>query len=103
MRFSKDNLIYSGGYLDYVDPEGKKKFVARFKHMPSSKGTFITFLIKHFTVEEFFARSDADETPLDILQSKGYLLPHIKKVLKSKGYPMSPDGYEHYLQDLVYS
>ena len=103
MRFSKDNLIYSGGYLDYVDPEGKKKFVARFKHMPSSKGTFITFLIKNFTVEEFFARSDADETPLDILQSKGYLLPHIKKVLKSRGYPVSLDGYEHYLQDLVYS
>jgi len=103
MLFNKDNLIYSGGYLHYVDPEGKQKFVARFKHMPSSKGTFITFLIKNFTVEEFFDRSDAEEAPLEILQSKGYLLPHIKKVLKSVGYPVSPDGYEQYLKNIVYS
>jgi hypothetical protein len=55
--FIKDNF-YGSEYVDY-NIDGKSKFVARFKYKRGSKGSFITFLIKNFTVEEYFGRLDA--------------------------------------------
>ena len=73
------------------------KFVARFKR--GGRGPFLTFLIKNFTVEEYFSRLEAGEAPLTILQSKGYLQPHIKKWLKEGGYEVSPAGVEQMIKN----
>jgi len=61
----------------------------------------MTLLRKKFTVEEYFARLDAGETPVDIAESKGYIMPHIKKWLKRDGYPTTPAGYKQYIADKV--
>ena len=71
------------------------KFVARFKR--GGRGSFLTFLCKNFTVEEYFSRLDGGEPPLTILESKGYILPHIKKYLKEGGYPVTLAGYRNFL------
>jgi len=92
--FTKENLIIEGKYLTYV-PDGKyssNKFVARFR--TAGVGSFATCLRKNFTVEEYFARIEAGEGPLPIAKSKGYILPHIKKELKRRGFPLSNAGYE---------
>jgi hypothetical protein len=82
---------------EYVNYGGK--FVARFKR--GGKATFLTFLAKNFTVEEYFGRLEAGEAPLKILESKGYLLPHIKKLLKEVGYEVSVVGFKQYIEDQV--
>lgn len=85
-KFTQQNLIKNGEYLMYV-PEGctdhrQQKFVARFKYGRSGMGSFRSFLIKFFTVEEYFSRHETGEAPLTILESKGYILPHIKRWAK---------------------
>ena len=99
--FTKENLIVEGKYLTYR-PDGEyssSKFVARFK--VAGIGSFATILRKKFTVEEYFARLDAGESPLPIAKSKGYILPHIKKELKRRGYPLSNAGYEQMIDEDV--
>ena len=96
--FKKENFRKDGMYLSYVldetsefyDPQEnyRGKFVARFKYQRGAAGTFQTFLIKNFTVEEYFDRLTAGEAPLTILESKGYILPPIKR----RGYPVTPEG-----------
>jgi len=94
-KFTKENLIAQGKYLTYM-PDGfntpykDRKFVARFR--TAGIGSFATCLRKNFTVEEYFARMDAGESPLPIAQSKGYILPHIKRWIKEAGYPVTPAG-----------
>ena len=96
-QFTKENLITEGKYLTYM-PEGyntpyaDRKFVARFR--TAGVGSFATCLRKNFTVEEYFGRLDAGESPLPIAESKGYLLPHIKRWLKKDGYPVNTAGYK---------
>ena len=103
-NFTKDNLVSDSMYVFYV-PEGEtrwspaRKFVARFKYAGDSKGPFMTFLRKNFTVEEFFARVDAGESPLPILESKGFMLSHIKKWLKRDGYPVTQAGFRQFMAD----
>ena len=75
------------------------KFVARFKR--GGKASFLTFLVKNFTVEEYFGRLAAGESPLKILEAKGYLLPHIKKILKGAGYEVSVAGFKQYIEDQI--
>ena len=96
--FTKENLIIEGKYLTYI-PQGigqtqwpDRKFVARFK--VAGIGSFATCLRKNFTVEEYFGRLDAGESPLPIAESKGYILPHIKKMIKAAGFPVTPGGKE---------
>lgn len=88
-------------YVSYVFPDGAVKFVARFKYAKSSRPSFLTFLTKNFTVEEYFARLEKGESPLDIARSKGFIQPHIKKLLKAQGYPVTPAGFEQLVQDNV--
>jgi len=94
-KFTKENLITEGKYLSYM-PDGyntpykDRKFVARFR--TAGIGSFATCLRKNFTVEEYFARMDAGESPLPIAQSKGYILPHIKRWMKEGGFPITPAG-----------
>ena len=89
-EFSGSEIVSYGG-----------KFVARFKR--GGKASFLTFLTKNFTVEEYFGRLAAGEAPLKILESKGYLLPHIKKYLKDNGYEVSKAGFDKYIQEQVTS
>jgi hypothetical protein len=99
-KFNKDS--FSGTeYVNYFTPEGTSKFVARFKYVRGSKASFLTFLTKNFTVEEYFGRLEKGESPLAILQSKGYMQPHIKKHLKELGYPVTQAGFEQLVQDNV--
>ena len=98
--FIKGNF-YGTEYVDYTNPvDGTTKFVARFKYVRGTKASFLTFLTKNFTVEEYFARLES-ESPLEILQSKGFIQPHIKKMLKAQGYPVTKAGFEQLVQDNV--
>jgi hypothetical protein len=102
-KFTKETLIDSNGWLSYAPhgwstPHAERKFIANFCKRRSGKDTFITFLIKNFTVEEYFAMLDAGMAPLDIAKTKGYLLPHIKKWLKERGLPQTQDGFRIMIQ-----
>ena len=90
-KFQKPEFHFHGGYLTYQD-----KFVARFKYMPRNLGGFRSFLIKHFTTEEYFGRLEVGESPLPILESKGYLSSHIKRWLAQAGLPKTREGYEEF-------
>jgi hypothetical protein len=95
-KFTKDS--FSGTeYVNYADG----RFVARFKYARGSRASFLAFLAKNFTVEEYFARLSSNESPLAILQSKGYVQPHIKKMLKAAGLPLTPAGFEQLVQQRV--
>jgi hypothetical protein len=103
-KFTKENLITEGKYLSYMPngydtPYKDRKFVARFR--TAGVGSFATCLRKNFTVEEYFDRMDAGESPLPIAESKGYLLPHIKKWLKQGGYPVNKAGQKQMIADQV--
>ena len=97
-KFAKTDFVNNGGYVTYGTD---RKFVARFKYARGGAGSFITFLIKNFTVEEYFAQLDAGVAPLKIVEEKGYLLPHIKTWLKRDGYEVSKAGYEQFIADRV--
>ena len=101
--FQKEMFEARGECVTYFAGGERSKVVARFKYQKSGKASFISCLIKNFTVEEYFSRMEAGESPLKIAESKGYLLPHIKKHLKSVGYPSTPAGFEQYLNDRVES
>ena len=96
----RDSLIKEGKYLFYQPAGGTyvdRKFVARFR--TAGVGSFATCLRKNFTVEEYFGRLDGGESPLPIAESKGYVLPHIKKWLKQGGYPVTPAGFKQMIRD----
>lgn len=99
MKFERAKFDYHGGYLTY---EGK--FVARFKHVPANRPTFVTFLIKNFTVEEYFEATSGngiENTPVKVLESKGYVAAHIRKMLKQEGYSQDRAGFDAYLNAQV--
>lgn len=90
--FLKEQFSINREYVHY-----NGQFVARFKHKPGSKGSFITFLIKNFTVQEYFAAMDSGLAPLQIVEAKGYILPHIRKWLKDAGLPQTREGLNMFL------
>lgn len=93
--FARDRFHNYGGYLTYWAPDTPRPvFIARFKYARDGVATFITHLIKHHTVEGYLAAIEAGVTPLHIVQETGYLLPHIKKWLKARGYPVTLAGYD---------
>jgi hypothetical protein len=77
--FAKTNFEYHGGYLHY-NTGTERKFVARFKHRgPVTKAKFIKTLIKHYSVEGYFARlggayNPKGEAPLQILMNDEILV-----------------------------
>ena len=75
------------------------KFVARFKR--GGRGSFLTFLCKNFTVEEYFALLDAGEAPLKILESKGYVSPRVQKLLTGIGLSPTLKGKEQYIMSQI--
>ena len=91
MKFEKSKFNYHGGYLTY-----NNRVVARFKHCPRDKGRFVTFLIKNFTVKEYFEKS-AEQSPAKILQEKGYVSTTVRMLLKAHGFPQTVQGFSDYL------
>ena len=86
MKFKRDQFTYFGGCLNYTDDNGTERFVARFKYAAtSSRGTWVTFMVKNFTVEEYFLALE-DSTPLQVMQGRGYVLSHIKTWMKRDGW-----------------
>jgi hypothetical protein len=103
--FTKTNLKKDGDYLYYC-PEGcspyasEARFVARFKYAAkSSIGPFATCLRKNITAEDFFARIDSGDSPLDIVESFGFVHSHIKSWLRKDGYPTTQEGYRRWAED----
>jgi hypothetical protein len=86
-NFTKENLTIHSDTVMYGD-----QFVMRNKHHRAAQRGMITFLIKNFTVEEYFGLRGTGHMPLTILESKGYILPHIKKWLKEAGLPLTLAG-----------
>lgn len=87
-KFEKSKFILTSNWLHY---DGR--FVARFK-VRGEAASFKSFLCKNFSVEEYFAALDSGMNPLPILQTKGYVMAHIKRWLKEAGYPQTQAGYE---------
>jgi hypothetical protein len=100
-KFVKGMFQINGDFITYCDGTNTKKVVARFKYAKSSQASFISFLIKNFTVEEYFTRLKTEYSPLAILQSKGYMLAHVKKLLKDAGYSTDKAGLDAYVANRV--
>lgn len=81
--FVKSNFEYHGGYLHY-NTGTERKFVARFKHRgPITKAKFQAALIKHYSVEAYFARlagpyNPYGEVPFQIMMNDGIILRDIE-------------------------
>jgi len=91
MNFEKENFNMGSGSERWVSYNGK--FVARFKHFRPARSAscFVSFLCKNFTVDEYFNMLNAPMSgttrtmaPLEILQTKGYISPAQKHVMKLK-------------------
>jgi hypothetical protein len=67
---------------EWVSYGQEHEFVARFKYGRSGKASFVTFLIKNFTTEEYFGALKEGGSPGEVLQAKGYMSPHVKKAVK---------------------
>jgi hypothetical protein len=88
-KFNPEQFVYDGMYLQY-----QGQFVARFKR--GGKAEFVKFLVKNFTVEEYFFALERLQ-PMEILQHKGFVSPAIKKVLKIWGFEPTQAGMQAYL------
>ena len=71
MKFEKKLFVKDGPYCMYP-VNGKLTFVARFKHVPTRRTKFVAFLIKNFTVEEYFDALAFGESPLGAAMQKGF-------------------------------
>ena len=75
------------------------RFVARFKR--GGRGDFLNFLVKNFTVEEYFSELDQGVAPLTILESRGYINPNVRKALIACGFAPTVEGKRQYLAQQV--
>lgn len=100
-KFIKDQFSYNGGFLMYGQYPDRPRFVARFKYRGGDKAGFLSFLIKNFSPEEYFARLDANETPVAILESKGYVSATVKKILKQAGFAPTIEGKRRFVENRI--
>lgn len=96
-KFARDSFDFFGGYLTY-GPE--RRFVARFKYNRRDKAGFISFLIKNFTVEEYFGMygDGLNMSPVAILETKGYVSTTVKSSLKFLGLPQTQEGFKQLIK-----
>jgi hypothetical protein len=92
-KFVKENFNYDGMYLSY-----QGEFVARFKR--GGMATFRNFLVKNFDVNEYF-NARLTDSPLPILEAKGYVTPSMKKSLIRMGYEPTQAGKTAYINSLI--
>lgn len=104
-QFKKENFDMGEGSERWVTYyiEGKGyQFIGRFKYMNPGRcaNHFVKFLIKNFTVEEYFKLVNEDRmSPLHVLQTKGYVNYNVTQQLKEKGYPITQEGFNRMIQD----
>jgi hypothetical protein len=94
-QFDK-NKFHGASIVHYGDDF---RFVARFKY--GGKAAFLKFLAQNFTVEEYFQELAKGTPPLRIVEARGYVQPHVKKILKAEGYPQTPAGMRQYIAESV--
>jgi hypothetical protein len=94
-KFDKEMFSFDGMYLTYG---AERKFVARFKR--GGMASFKSFLIKNFAVEEYFTLS-ADMAPLEILATKGFVMPSTAKMLKKFGFEPNAAGQKAYINAVL--
>tara|TARA_R110002073_G_scaffold91121_1_gene214654 strand:- start:236 stop:577 length:342 start_codon:yes stop_codon:yes gene_type:complete len=97
-------LTYDEVYgADKIHPSriGKKKeaFIARFKYSTGGMSAFKKFLCDNFTIEEYLDLLDSGLAPITALETKGYMSPAIKKMLKEQGYPQTQEGQTQMLKE----
>lgn len=75
--FNRKDFNTGGEYLTYG---ADRRFVARFKYRgtPMTKAKFITALVRHYSIEEFFARTERRNgqpgtAPLRVLLDDGVI------------------------------
>lgn len=85
--FNKADFDMGHGGERWVMYGPERRFVARFKYMrPGANANhFVKFLIKNFTVEEFFGLIDTGMTPAKVLETKGYVNLNTLAAWKSMG------------------
>lgn len=100
-KFIKENFQIETGYKGVTSylHNGKHEFIAR--HCVKGAKGFASFIMKNFTVEEYLGRLAAGEMPLTVVQSKGYVQPHVKKWMKAAGYTVfNQETQEHWFQNV---
>lgn len=109
--FNKDLFEYDGMYLMYLGDQGtfnqyytepchpsrlgtvKAMFIARFKYGRKPFKTWINFIVKNFTVEEWATLEKQGESPVGIMKSKGFLDAGEKKLCKKHNLSATVSNY----------
>jgi len=113
--FNKDLFQFDGMYLMYAGDQGefnqyyaepchpsrlgkvKEMFIARFKYGRKPYKTWINFIVKNFTIEEWAtlaAKDGMESSPVAIMKSKGYLEASEKKLCKKYGMKPTVENYQ---------
>jgi len=111
--FVKEHFNWDGMYLMY-QPNGftesesgyrylsntDMKFIARFKYGSKPWKTWVNFMVKNFTQEEYF-KLEKESSPLAAMESKGWFHPSalIKREMKTRGYPATKAGQIQMIKD----
>lgn len=103
---TKSDFTVFSGYVSLINEDGSRTFIARFKYAAtSSANPFVTFVCRNFTKEEVIAMidsvNDGSAPVYKAAQDKGFLLSHVKTMLRRGGYEVSRAGYEQMLDDQV--
>jgi len=83
--FQKEKFVWDGMFLTYGE---NRDFIARFKYGRKPYKTWINFLTKNFTVEEYLEKIDHKNpnhvAPLTALEAKGFVSPNRKRMTKKE-------------------
>jgi len=96
MNFTNKILTNENGWI-HVNVNNEYKFVARCRNASDAK-PFMTFLKNNFTVEEYFTMYDSGLAPLEILHTKDYISPTVRKLLRRSGLPVTQEGVKKLLK-----
>lgn len=108
--FNKDNFIWDGMYLVYSGDQGDAGyyyiatknthpsrvrtaapiFVARFKYGSKPWKSWVNFIVKNFSVEEWYALQQNGVTPVDAMSSKEFIHSTERKLMKEFGLRCTP-------------
>jgi hypothetical protein len=106
-KFDKDFFEFDGERLLYWPRglhRGKSKLIRKWdKWVPKPWKSWRNFIIKNFTVEEFFTKRPSLKGQMRRMHSKGFLEPQQKRQCTLAGYPNTPEGYSQMLVDQVYA
>jgi hypothetical protein len=97
--FHQSGFNFDGMYLSYQTVEGERKFVARFKR--GGMASFRNFLIKNFSIQEYFSMMEDEMSPLEILATKGFVMPKTAKILKKFGFEPNAAGQKAYIEAII--